>query len=187
MNISRQVSDLYTRFGPPGLTNFRLGDLAGETRLGIGVFVLAIREGAVMLIRRKPIERYPGIENYWWIPGGANEAGEPLEETGVRELREETGLEVGLDGLLLSYLNHEHPWLCFFFQAHVVAGVACAETDPDNITAEARAFRPGELTLDSLWMDTDKILLARAGLVDAPVDDLLEKHGFRVGPEMTQT
>ena len=179
MSITERIAELQARFGAPGLTNFGFHDLAGNSQLGIGVFALALQDGAAVLIRRKPIEKYPGIENYWWIPGGENEHGEPLEQTAVRELREETGLEVELDRLLLSYLSHEHPWLCFFFQAHVVAGSVSAGADPDNITAEARAFHPGELALDSLWMDTDKILLARAGFVDAPVDALLEKYHFR--------
>lgn len=135
MNVSEQTAELYARFGPPGLTNFALHDITGDSQLRIGVFALALRDGAAVLIRRKPIEKYPGIENHWWIPGGANEDVEPLEQTAVRELREETGLEVELDSLLLSYLNHEHPWLCFFVQAHVVSGSISAGNDPDNITA----------------------------------------------------
>ena len=182
MNIGEQISELYARFGPPCLANCALRELGDGSGRGIGVFALAIQGGAAVLIRRKPIEKYPGIENHWWIPGGANEDGEPLEQTAVRELREETGLEVELDSLLMAYLNREHPWLCLFFQAHVIGGSISVASDPDRITAEARAFRSGELTLDSLWMDTDNILLARAGITSAPVDALIEKRHFMVEP-----
>jgi ADP-ribose pyrophosphatase YjhB (NUDIX family) len=142
------------------------------------VFALALRDGAVVLIRRKPIKAYPGIENHWWIPGGANEDGESFEQTAVRELREETGLEIEANAFLLSGLDREHQFLCVFLQANAVGGSISAETDPDGITAEVRAFRRGELSVESLWVDTDKILLSRAGFLRLPIDALLKKHGF---------
>ena len=179
MILHEQIAELYAKFGHPGLTNFNPLNLTDAEQLGIGVFVLALQDDATVLIKRKPIDAHPGIENYWWLPGGAHEDGERLEQTALREVREETGLEVEIDNLLLSYRNDEYPWLCFFLQAHVIAGTLSVETDPDNTTAEVHAFRPWELTLDSIWMDTDRIILAQAGFIDAPVDALLEKYCFR--------
>jgi ADP-ribose pyrophosphatase YjhB (NUDIX family) len=54
------------------------------------VDVLIEHEGGVVLVRR----RHPPTG--WAIPGGFVEYGETLEEAAVREMREETGLEVEL-------------------------------------------------------------------------------------------
>ncbi|MEJ2208980.1 MAG: NUDIX hydrolase [Anaerolineae bacterium] len=62
---------------------------------------LVIRNGKVLLVRRK-IEPFRG---YWDIPGGFCEADEHPAETARREVREETGLEIELTGLLGLWLD----------------------------------------------------------------------------------
>src|SRR5262245_19398557 len=47
--------------------------------------------GRVLLIRRK----HPPFQGHYAIPGGFVEIGETVEEASRRELKEETGLEVG--------------------------------------------------------------------------------------------
>lgn len=56
---------------------------------------LIIRNGKVLLVRRA-VEPFQG---YWDIPGGFCEAEEHPAETAIREVREETGLEVEITGL----------------------------------------------------------------------------------------
>lgn len=50
----------------------------------------------VLLIKRK----YPPNEGRWALPGGLVELGERVQDAVVREIKEETGLEVALKGLL---------------------------------------------------------------------------------------
>jgi 8-oxo-dGTP diphosphatase len=57
--------------------------------VGLGVAVL--RPGAVLLVRRGQAP----AAGAWSLPGGAQKLGETAEEGARRELREETGLEVG--------------------------------------------------------------------------------------------
>lgn len=56
----------------------------------VGVGGVVVHEGRVLLIRRG---KEP-LKGCWSVPGGTVELGESLEEAVVRELREETGVEV---------------------------------------------------------------------------------------------
>jgi len=56
----------------------------------VGVGVVIIHDGKILLEKRK---NEPG-RGQWSIPGGLIELGESAKETAVREVKEETGLEV---------------------------------------------------------------------------------------------
>jgi len=56
----------------------------------VGVGGVVVHEGRVLLIRRGKQPLY----GRWVVPGGTVELGETLTEALVREMREETGLEV---------------------------------------------------------------------------------------------
>jgi ADP-ribose pyrophosphatase YjhB (NUDIX family) len=61
------------------------------TRPWVGIGVLAFRGPDILLIRRG---RPPRLGE-WSLPGGAQRLGERAEDCARRELREETGIEVG--------------------------------------------------------------------------------------------
>jgi mutator protein MutT len=56
----------------------------------VGVGVIIIGQGKILLEKRK---NEPG-RGQWSIPGGLVELGESVERTAIREVKEETGLEV---------------------------------------------------------------------------------------------
>jgi len=56
----------------------------------VGVGAVIVRDGQVVIVRR----RYEPLAGHWSLPGGTLELGETLEAGVVREMREETGLEV---------------------------------------------------------------------------------------------
>lgn len=64
--------------------------------IGIGVGAVVFRGGDVLVIRRG---KAPFI-GQWSIPGGGLHEGERLEDAAVREVREETGVEIRLIGLI---------------------------------------------------------------------------------------
>ena len=76
--------------------------------VGVGTVVLraagAGRPAAVLLVRRAR----PPAQGQWSIPGGAQELGETAEAAARRELREETGLEVG-PLILAANVDSIHP------------------------------------------------------------------------------
>jgi ADP-ribose pyrophosphatase YjhB (NUDIX family) len=57
--------------------------------------------GELLLIRRSDNEN-------WAMPGGAMDIGETIAEAGVRETREETGIECEIVGLVGVYTNPGH-------------------------------------------------------------------------------
>lgn len=108
-----------------------------------GVVAVVVRGDAVLLVRR-------GAEpnrGRWSLPGGAVERGEPLRKALVREIREETGLEIEA-GDLLDVLDvlvppagpPEFHYVVAVFRARVVGGALRAGSD----AAEARWVSPSE-------------------------------------------
>jgi 8-oxo-dGTP pyrophosphatase MutT (NUDIX family) len=59
-------------------------------------------QGRVLILRRA------GEENLWSVPGGGIEPGERLDQAVVREVREETGLEVEPVALIGVYSSPEY-------------------------------------------------------------------------------
>jgi len=62
----------------------------------VGVGVVIFRGDQVLLAQRGR----PPREIFWSIPGGAQEIDETVREAGLREVREETNLEVDILGLI---------------------------------------------------------------------------------------
>ncbi len=55
-----------------------------------------LHDGALLLVRR---DREPA-RGQWSLPGGRVKLGETLAEAAVREVREETGIDIDIDGLI---------------------------------------------------------------------------------------
>jgi mutator protein MutT len=62
----------------------------------VAVGAIVIDKGAILLVKR---DREPA-KGQWSLPGGRVEVGETLREALVREVREETGIDVDVDGLI---------------------------------------------------------------------------------------
>lgn len=63
---------------------------------GLAVVVAVIDDGKILLTKREDYE-------VWCLPGGSVEDGESLAEAGIREAKEETGLDVELTRLVGVY------------------------------------------------------------------------------------
>lgn len=71
------------------------------TSLVPGACALVVDDGRVLLQRRRD-------SGNWSMPGGVMEIGESLTQTVVREVAEETGLDVEVTGLLGIYTDPGH-------------------------------------------------------------------------------
>jgi len=102
----------------------------------VGVGAVIVHDGRVLLVQR-------GTEparGRWSIPGGLIEVGEPLSEAVVREVREETGLQVEPVELieLLDRIHREgdrvrYHYVIADYLCRVVGGALHAASDADAV------------------------------------------------------
>ncbi len=109
------------------------------------------RAGLVLMLRRA-VETGYGL---WSLPGGYVDRGEVVEEAAAREVREETGLQVEISGLVGLFSEEGHPV--------VVAAYAAVETG-GKLEAGSEALELGFYPLDglpALAFPRDRLILAR--------------------------
>ena len=120
--------------------------------------VVCLREAEVLLIRRGTAPRL----GEWSLPGGRVEFGEALEAAALRELREETGVEAEILGLL-AVVNGVFPeigrhYVLIDYLARWVSG----EPRGGDDAAEARFFPVDEAIALVDWSETKRVIaLAR--------------------------
>lgn len=126
------------------------------------VGALIIDEDRILLVKRKQ-EPYKG---YWDIPGGFLEGGEYPENGLLREIREETGLEVRPIELLGIFMDKYGPdaddTLNIHYLAEVIGGEAKAGSDAGELRWFSKknlpkriAFRNGREVL-KVWRNMSR-------------------------------
>lgn len=114
--------------------------LTNSALFRIGVSALIFDEDRhVLLAHRQDID--------WWnLPGGGMEHGETVEEAVIREVREETGLEIEVNYLVGVYSKPQKREVVLTFNCRVTGGVLTP-------TGESRAccyFTPDDLPVNTL-------------------------------------
>ena len=111
----------------------------------VGVGVVVWKRGQVLLIRRGKAP----MKGRWSLPGGRQEAGETTRETAHREVREETGTEIRLGGLLdvIDTIRRDG-------QGAVTLHYTLVDFDADWTDGELVA---GDDADDALWADPDAL------------------------------
>lgn len=93
--------------------------------------------GQLLLVRRGQ----PPLQGYWAPPGGHVEIDESVEAAIVREIEEEAGVEVVLDGLAGVYSQEHVGVMIVAYRGRVVGGEPKAGED----AAAVDYFEPGKL------------------------------------------
>src|SRR5262249_50628171 len=102
-------------------------------------------EGRILLLRRKDNDK-------WTMPGGTMDFGESLGQCAVREVREETGFEIEISGLIGTYTD-----------PNVLIAYSDGEVRQEFTLLYAAAIKSGELTIDdeskeAVWASMGKAL-----------------------------
>lgn len=128
------------------------------------VFTVIEKDGKVLLLRRA---NTGWLDGYFDLPSGHLEPEESIKEATVRELKEETGLEVKPDDARLiniyqNYHSPERPYIGFIFKA-------------DSWTGEPKICEPdkcdemGFFSLNELPRTTPYVRLALGNLASRDV------------------
>lgn len=123
---------------PKALAMYARKEVDAQTRVKAGVGVVVIDDrGRILLERRRD-------NGMWGLPGGAIEPGESVSDTALREIKEETGLNIRITGLLGVYSEPAGRIVTYPDKGDVAHLVDIA------LTAEIAS---GELTLSSESLD----------------------------------
>lgn len=63
--------------------------------------IVTDEQGRILLVKRRD-------NTLWALPGGGHDIGETIEQTAIREVKEETGLDVEITGITGVYTNPAH-------------------------------------------------------------------------------
>ncbi len=116
----------------------------------LAAYALIVQDDRLLLCRLGDRSNDPGL---WTLPGGGLEFGEHPEETAIREVREEAGLEVRLGALIevqsetFAAASGTTQAIRFVYRAEIVGGTLADELDgtTDRVawhTADEAALLP---------------------------------------------
>lgn len=116
--------------------------------------IIAYDDGSLVLVKRM----YDPYKDCWGLPGGMMEEGETIEQTAVREAKEETGLDVELTKLIGVYSDpyRDSRWrtVSVVYSARVTGGVMKADSDAAAIM-RTKDFITMKLAFDHTKMIDD--------------------------------
>ena len=126
--------------------------------------VLIEHDGTVLFVLRK----YPPGKGEWCLPAGFIEPGEQPDESAAREVKEETGLDVSIAGLLDCWATDEDPRtpvVSLAFEGVITGGAL----EPGDDAEDARFFAFDALPERIAFAEHRKVVLdyvARHKVVD---------------------
>lgn len=115
--------------------------LGDEPLADLGVMVLVIEDGRILLTKREDFE-------VWCLPGGSVEDEESLGESAMREVLEETGLEVALKRWVGIYSRPSLSLHSVAFLASIVGGTPRLQ---EGETVDLGFFAPDNLPMLLPW------------------------------------
>ena len=131
-----------------------------KLQVGVKIF-LKNKDGKYLLIKRSP-EKYKGTKGSWDIAGGRIEVGSNLLDNLRREVKEETGLEIISEPVLIyaqDIIPNE--------EVHVVRLSYTGDTEGEPILDKSE-------NIEYKWLSLDEIILQND--LDIYVKEIIEKQ-----------
>ena len=128
------------------------------TRPIVGVGTVVMDSDMVLMIKRGK----PPRQGSWSLPGGAQELGETIREAARREVREETGLQIEIFGLIdvVDSVRSdaddkiEYHYTLIDLAGYSVGGTLMAGGDAQD----CRWFTRTEINAMDIWSETKRII-----------------------------
>ena len=141
------------------------------TRPIVGVGAVVMDSDMVLMIKRGK----PPRQGSWSLPGGAQELGETIREAARREVREETGLQIEIFGLIdvVDSVRSdaddkiEYHYTLIDLAGYSVGGTLMAGGDAQD----CRWFTRTEINAMDIWSETKRIIslaVDKFGAIDKP-------------------
>lgn len=112
-----------------------------DPKVAVGT-IIEMADGGIVLVRRAIDPGY----GLWVFPGGYVDRGEEVQAAAIREAREESGLDVRIEGLVNVYSYPGNAPVIIVYAATAIGGDLCT----DEECLEARVFRQGDIPWDRL-------------------------------------
>lgn len=92
-----------------------------ENNIRIRISVVLVKEDKILLIKQRKYDK-----EYWLVPGGGIDYGEKIKDCAMREIKEETNLDIELKHFLFPYesinTDKDKHVLNLFFFAKILSG-----------------------------------------------------------------
>jgi 8-oxo-dGTP diphosphatase len=100
-------------------------------KLVVVALVFVVKDDAVLLVKQNYGKRY------WSLPGGMVESGESVDQAAIREVKEETGLDIRVKRVVGLYSKPSKDALAITFEGEVTSG----NLKPSNEISDCRYFQ----------------------------------------------
>ena len=121
--FDRGLAEFYRKAGfhlmAGGMLDFAFSDQTAERpvhEMVVTVYACVVKENKLLLVRQKEGDRF------WGLPGGVVESGESLEQAVIREVKEETGFDIRVSGVVGLYSKPAEDALATVFKGQIVGG-----------------------------------------------------------------
>ena len=132
-----------------------------------GVGVVCLKDDQVLLVKRAK----PPINWQWSIPGGGQELGETTREAALRELKEETGVDAELIGLIdvIDTVREDEEGRIQFHYTLVDFAAIWTSGEPlaDDDVSDAQWVHLSDLENKGLWSETIRVIREAVIIRDA--------------------
>lgn len=132
-----------------------------------GVGVVCLKDDQVLLVKRAN----PPITRQWSIPGGGQELGETTREAALRELKEETGVDAELIGLIdvIDTVREDEEGRIQFHYTLVDFAAIWRSGEPvaDDDVSDAQWVLLSDLEDKGLWSETIRVIREAVMMRDA--------------------